>query len=143
MIPATAIAIALITQAGPQGVPLCETDTIIDVTVDKNVHFGWQIRMEGPLAAVAAISLAPPNLHTGTAYVLRHDGATWNVEQQLCSVDAELGDEFGASIDISGDVIVVGATNEGPGFFVGAAYVFRLNVNTWVQEQKLTLTNGQ
>src|SRR5262249_25840102 len=56
-----------------------------------------------------------------------------------------VGDLFGTSLAISGDVIVVGAVDahdKGPQS--GAAYIFRYNRawGVWFQEQKLTASDG-
>ena len=45
----------------------------------------------------------------GAAYVFRlHDG-TWSEEQKLTAADGSDGDQFGSSVAIEGDVVVVGA----------------------------------
>ena len=55
------------------------------------------------------------------------EGLTWAVETKLFADDPQADDDFGFSVDISGDVVVVGAdrTDEGDDANTGAAYVFR------------------
>jgi len=61
--------------------------------------------------------------------------------QELLASDGAQGDWFGFSVSISGDVAVVGAiqTSQGP----GAAYIFRSNGLSWVQEQKLLASDRE
>ena len=89
-------------------------------------------------------------------------GTTWNHQAYLKAPNAEDGDEFGRSVSISGDTIVVGATGEDSnqttitnnitGFSTygtddgasgdsGAAYVFTRSGNTWSQQAYLKAPN--
>jgi hypothetical protein len=45
----------------------------------------------------------------GSAYVFRHDGTTWIKKARLTAVDAAAADEFGYSVAIGGDTVLVGA----------------------------------
>jgi len=87
-------------------------------------------------------SAGAPNLDriTGAAYVYQHDTAGWHRDAKLVASDADnqtVGN-FGAVVSIAGDVIVVGApATEGVGPFTGAAFVFRRNSTTWIQESKI------
>lgn len=55
------------------------------------------------------------------------EGLTWAIETKLLAKDPHTDDEFGISVDISGDVVVVGAdrTDQGIETYTGAAYVYR------------------
>jgi hypothetical protein len=56
----------------------------------------------------------------GIAFVLRHDGAAWSIEQQLVSDNPASNQYFGSSVAISGSDILVGARGGD-----GSVYVFR------------------
>jgi hypothetical protein len=57
--------------------------------------------------------------------------------------DVSAGDEFGNSVDVSGNVAVVGAWMDDPrAYDSGSAYVFRWNGTAWVQEAKLFPADG-
>jgi hypothetical protein len=64
-------------------------------------------------------------------------------QQKLVGSDTAAGDEFGWSVDVDGDNIVVGARwddeacPEDIGCNSGSAYVFRFNGLLWEQERKL------
>ena len=99
---------------------------------------------------------------SGAAYVLRKSGGgptpTWVQEAYLKPSNTEAGDNFGASVAVSGDFIAVGAPNEAGGSTgqngntadnskpgSGAVYIFR-RVGTgaaayWVQEAYLKAPN--
>ncbi|MCH8152289.1 MAG: FG-GAP repeat protein [Planctomycetes bacterium] len=66
---------------------------------------------------------------------------------KLLAFDGAATDFFGFSVSISGDFAVVGAYNEGntgPLNFdgPGSAYIFRFDGLSWVQEAKLTASDG-
>jgi hypothetical protein len=51
-------------------------------------------------------------LNSGTAYVFTRSGGVWSQQANLNTSNAEGGDEFGTSVAISGDTLVVGAPGE-------------------------------
>lgn len=103
-------------------------------------YFGVSVDVEGDIAVVGADSDDGNDTNSGSAYVFRWNGSSWVEEQKLLASDGAFLDLFGGSVAISGDTVVVGAHNEGNTHSEnghGAAYVFRFNGTTWVQEQKL------
>jgi len=81
----------------------------------------------------------------GAAYVFRRDAGTgqWAEQAKLTAFDGAGGDEFGRSVAIDGDLIVVGSeliSIDGEQLR-GAAYVHRRSATTgaWTQEAKLTV----
>lgn len=71
----------------------------------------------------------------GSAYIyqFKPDTATWK-ETQLLASDGANGDDFGLSVDLTGNTAVVGAPGK------GAVYIYQLNTvdGSWVEFQKLT-----
>jgi hypothetical protein len=50
---------------------------------------------------------------------------------------------MGEAVDISGDIVVVGSFLDSEnGTYAGAAYVFRFDGSSWIQEQKLMASDG-
>jgi hypothetical protein len=80
----------------------------------------------------------------GAAYVFRDDGHTWIEKQKLTTSDAASGDQFGRSVAISGNTIVVDArlADCDAGTDCGAAYVYRYDGVTWFEERKLTASGA-
>jgi hypothetical protein len=76
---------------------------------------------------------------SGAAYVFTGSSTTWSQQAYLKASNTGMGDWFGVSIAVSGDVVVVGAKDEdsstagvnsapdNSAFDAGAAYVFDLN----------------
>ncbi|MGD8795018.1 MAG: FG-GAP repeat protein, partial [Anaerolineae bacterium] len=86
----------------------------------------------------------------GAAYVFeRNDGGAdnWGEVKKLLASDTWAGDEFGQSVAISGDTIVVGAhLEDGADYERGAAYVYERNVgggDNWGQVAKLTASDAE
>ncbi len=80
----------------------------------------------------------------GAAYVFTRSGGAWGQRQKLLADDPESGDEFGVSVAIDGDTIVVGARGDDirPIPNPGAAYVFVRSGGNWVRQQRLTAGDG-
>jgi hypothetical protein len=89
----------------------------------------------------------------GAAYVFaRNRGGvadSWGEVKKLLALDMVAGDEFGKSVAISGDTVVVGADLEDAGGYLsnrGAAYIFERNQggvgDNWGQVTKLVASGG-
>ena len=74
--------------------------------------------------------------YSGAAYVYVRSGATWEQQAYLKPASPVGGLNFGGSVAIDGDTIVIGATGESTGR--GAAYVFVRSGTTWTQQAVLT-----
>lgn len=100
--------------------------------------FGASVAISGDTAIVGAdrqFSTTP-----GQAYIFRFNGSGWVEEQKLVPSNGAPGDSFGVSVAINGDVAIVGAYETDDA--VGAAYVFRFEDGSWVEEQKLVAADG-
>jgi len=77
---------------------------------------------------------------TGAAYVYVRVGAAWVLQQKITALDRAPDDNFGASVAISGETIVVGAPGDDDtiaGADTGSAYVFRRTNGVWSELGKL------
>lgn len=95
----------------------------------------------------------------GAAYVYQRTGTTWAQQAYLKASNAGAGDNFGHSVAIYGDTLVVGAyleasnqttlsegttasaNNSANG--AGAAYVFKRTGTSWAQEAYLKAPNAE
>lgn len=102
-------------------------------------EFGRAVAADGDVIVIGVSKSGDAGRFSGSVYVFRNNGGVWSEEQKLTASDAEQNDEFGFSVDVDGDVIVVGARRENT---EGAGYVFRHNGSMWVEEQKLTAGDG-
>ncbi len=112
--------------------------------------FGWSVAISSNFAVVGAPYEDSGGTDSGAAYVFfrnQNGENNWGQVAKLTASDAADGDQFGISVAISGDFVVVGA-NFGDGLEAdsGAAYIFNRNQggdDTWGQVTKLTASDGQ
>jgi hypothetical protein len=110
--------------------------------------FGWSVAISGDTIVVGAWwHDSGTNPDQGSAYVFTRTGTTWSEQAKLTASDGARLDQFGYSVGVSGDTVVVGASpweDEAnvEGQRQGSAYVFARTGNTWVEQAKLTPSAG-
>ncbi len=103
-------------------------------------YFGTSVAISGDTIVVGA----PKEYFSGPigeAYVFVRNGATWSEQATLTASDAAAGNRFGECVDISGDSLVVGASealNE-----TGTAYVYVRNGTTWTEQTRIVPADAQ
>jgi len=93
---------------------------------------------------------------SGAAYVFVRSGGTWTQQAYLKASNAGRNDYFGASVGVSGDTVVVGASGErssatgvngnqadNSAINSGAVYVFVRSGATWTQQAYLKASNTE
>jgi hypothetical protein len=109
--------------------------TLIDPTVqDVEGGFGAAVAISGNTIAVAHPG-SPNGPGFGSVLIFTNNGTSWNFQTQVTAPAGTPSSNFGNSIAINGDTLVVGAN--GLGMF-GAAFVFVRNGTTWTLQQMLT-----
>ena len=100
-------------------------------------QFGGSVAISENWAVVGASSHDEGGTNVGAAYVFERLGtAEWVQRAKLRGSDTQSNNQFGSSVAISGNVMVVGAP--GHDFSTGAAYVFERDADdSWVQTAKL------
>lgn len=101
-------------------------------------NFGFSVGVSGDNIVVGAWDESTTASSSGAAYIFNRSGATWTEQKLLKASAVANGEEFGFSVGISGDRIIVGDTEEnygGPNGFggdedQGAAYLFRIIPDT-------------
>ncbi len=75
----------------------------------------------------------------GSAYIYVRGGTTWSEQAHLFASDAAAYDNFGSSVAISGETIVVGANRDSTaaGMETGSAYVYVRSGATWGEQARL------
>ena len=105
--------------------------------------FSHAIDIEGDRAIISSYENDDAGLNSGSAYIFELDGGTWVETQKLTASDASAGDDFGYSVALFGDRVIIGAReNDDDGSNSGAAYIFDLEDDTWVETQKLTASDA-
>ena len=108
-----------------------------------NDQFGYSVATNGDTVVVGAYG---KNSNTGAAYIFeRNQGGAenWGQVQKLTASDAAVNDQFGRSVAIDVDTVVVGAWLKNSN--TGAAYIFARNqggAENWGQVKKLTASDA-
>ncbi len=104
--------------------------------------FGHGLALEGDTAIIGARRDAA---WRGAAYVFVRAGTTWGEQAKLLADDGEASDQFGLSVALRGDTLIVGAPSaDGLAHSsAGAAYVFVGAGASWTQQAKLFASDGQ
>jgi hypothetical protein len=98
--------------------------------------FGWSISMEGNRAAIGAKGAASLG-NKGRVFIFEREEGLWVQKAKIKPSIDNLGDWFGASVDLDGDRLAVGAPKNG----TGRAYIFdRQPDGTWVEQALLVPT---
>ena len=100
-------------------------------------YFGAAVAIDGDFAVVGSAYHGD----AGAAYIFQKEGAAWVEKAMLTSGDGASGEHFGESVSISGNTVVIGASN-GNGN-AGAAYVFVHDGTTWTQQAILTASDAE
>jgi hypothetical protein len=130
-----------------------------------NDRFGYSVAVSGDTVVVGAyledsnstgVNGADNNLaaDSGAAYIFTRSGGIWNQQAYLKASNTDPADNFGFSVAVSGDTVVVGAIEEDSNttgingdqadnslFTAGAAYVFGRSGTVWSQQAYLKASN--
>lgn len=108
---------------------------ILETDGTPHNEFGLSVGVDGSRAIIAS-PFFQATLH-GVVYIYQYDPATktWSEEALLTASDGVIFDEFGVSVAIDGDVIIVGAPRTTVNSS-GRAYVFRYDPKRagWIEE---------
>jgi hypothetical protein len=109
-----------------------------------NEQFGFDVAIDGDVAAVSARTSNLGASGAGAVYLFERNAGgpdTWGQVRIVFPADIQSQDNFGWSIDLSGDTLVAGAPDEDElDTSAGAVYVFQRNLggaNNWGEAVKL------
>ena len=83
--------------------------TLTPPGVELNSLAGYSVAVDGNTAVVGSVYAQTAGELTGRATVFVRSGVTWSFQQDLTSTDTLPNDDFGTSVDVEGDVAIVGA----------------------------------
>jgi len=98
---------------------------------------GTSVAIDGDCAIVGAPG---DNNHRGAVYIFRRNGTRWIEETELMPEQPYRRCDFGRSVSIWGDHVMVGTSSAGQD--AGRAYIFRRQANKWILQRKLTASDG-
>lgn len=100
--------------------------------------FGAAVSLDGETALVGAFGNDDAGGNSGSAYVFVRAVTVWSEQQKLTASDDLAGDEFGRSVAVSGDTVVVGAPmDDDQDTNAGSAYVFERFDTTWTELEEI------
>jgi hypothetical protein len=102
--------------------------------------FGFSVSISGDYCIVGARFDGQDSGGCGAAYMFKRQNGLWTEQQKLVPSDCDSGGQFGVSVSIAGEYVVVGAHYDDDES--GSAYVFDLIEGVWVERRKLTASDG-
>lgn len=106
-------------------------------------NFGYSVSVSGDLAIIGAYRDDDHGSSSGSAYIYRFDGESWQEEGKLTASDGAQSDYFGTSVSLDSETALVGASgNDDHGSYSGSAYIYRFDGRNWLEEGKLTARDG-
>ncbi|HEX2620322.1 MAG TPA: hypothetical protein VHL11_09250, partial [Phototrophicaceae bacterium] len=123
-------------------IPLSEIKVIPEDGANKD-NFGYSTALDGNTLVIGAPNDVDNTSKPASTYIFVWDGSGWVFQQKL-STGFTGGDDFGTSVAIDGDTLVVGApdhTGDGS-FHQGSAFVFTRSGTVWTQQQELTASDA-
>lgn len=110
-----------------------EQQKLVALDPAMNDALGWSVGIAGDTAVVGT----PFASGTGAVYVFVRSAGVWSQQQKLIADDAASGDQFGFTVAIEGDTVVIGAPSDDDGApQSGSVYVFVRTGGIWTQRQK-------
>ena len=109
----------------------------------ENDEFGISVAVHDDTIVVGAHQDDDSGDDSGSAYVFARDSSMWSQKAKLTASDGAENDEFGISVAVHDDTIVVGAhQDDDSGDDSGSAYVFARDSSMWSQKAKLTASDA-
>ena len=119
-------------------------------------QFGYSVAIDGSTVVIGAINEDTGSTNAGSVYVFTRSGSSWTQQARLQASDKAKDDNFGISIDISGNTVIIGSedgTSTISGSwqcgntswyyneikeYTGAAYIFTRSNSSWSQQVKIS-----
>jgi hypothetical protein len=119
-------------------------------------YFGISVDIDGDYAVVGSYYDDEDEsgnnyiLNSGSVYVFKLTAGVWTQQQKIVASDREAGNNFGRSVAIDKEYIVVSTISESEDAngnntiaSAGAAYIFKLENDIWTQKQKIVASDRQ
>jgi len=105
-------------------------------------EFGWDTAIN-VVSNIATVSVSARGMveRSGAVYVFTSESSTFDLQQKLVAFDPQANANFGESVSLSGDDIVVGSPIFNNG--IGAAYYYRRIDSSWTLGGKEFIPLGQ
>lgn len=102
-----------------------QQDQLFASDAAENDWFGCSVSISGDYALVGSLGDSDGGSQSGSAYVFKRSGSSWNEIDKLTADDADAYDNFGFSVALDGGYAMVGAPyDDDAGGLSGSAYIF-------------------
>jgi hypothetical protein len=118
---------------------------LTDAAGAANDRFGISVSVSGSYAIAGAYTDdVGANADQGSASIYQYNGSNWVLMNKITDATGAASDNFGRSVSISGNYVIVGALNDDVGANPdqGSASFFQFNGVNWVVMQKVTDAAG-
>ncbi len=106
-------------------------------------QFGSSVSVSGDYAIVGKDKKYKNWDQPDSIHFYKRSGDKWNLQAKLIAFDGEKGDDFGASVAISGDYAIIGAPGDDDSDYdAGAVYIAQRSGSTWILTSKLLPNDG-
>ena len=121
-----------------------EIKKLVPPNAADDMLFGSAVAVHEDIVVVGAWRDDVVDLDSGSAFVFRNLDGAWTFETKLVPSDAKRLDAFGDAVDVSGNTIIIGSSNNQgeDGTLPGAAYIFEFDGTVWTEAQKLTASDA-
>ena len=105
--------------------------------------FGAAVAISGNTVAVGAPDRDDIGGNSGAVYIYVNDSGSWTLEQKLLAKDGALNDNFGFSLALEGNRLIIGSRRGGGSGAPqsGAVYVYERSGKVWTRTKKLDPAN--
>jgi len=117
---------------------------LVSSIAGANRYFGFSVSLSGDTLVVGSPTDDPPaGADAGSIHVFVRSGSSWNQQAFITASDGSAGDQFGFSVALSGDTLVVGSPydDHASGTDAGSARVFVRSGTQWNEQAWLVAGN--
>ncbi|MGH1362526.1 MAG: FlgD immunoglobulin-like domain containing protein [Calditrichia bacterium] len=118
-----------------------EQQKLLASDTDSYKRFGNAVDISGSHIVVGAMGDDHSGPATGSAYIFRNEGGSWQEQTKLLESSAERDDEFATAVSIDGEYVLIGVPGDDDE--TGSAYIYTGSGANWNEQQILTDGNGQ
>ncbi|MBN2011711.1 T9SS type A sorting domain-containing protein [candidate division KSB1 bacterium] len=106
-------------------------------------YFGYAVDIDGDYMVVGSCWDDDHGEQSGSAYIYKRSGSTWNMQDKIAASDGGADNRFGINVAISGQFAIVGAFfDDDFGTRSGSAYIFERINTDWTEREILHADDG-
>lgn len=124
------------------GVSWTQTSKLIPDDGEAYDYFGRAVSLIENRAIIGSPGDDTSDIDTGSVYIFEFDNTNWSQTSKITAVDRGPYNNFGTSVSLSDDKVLIGATgNQINNIKSGAAYIYEFNGSNWNFVTKLFSNN--